>query len=115
MTIAFSPSVNFAVLAAPAAVETELPMPSASDDENASMQQHAGVVLEQALLGFLAPHHARTDDRDQRGDVPTVGFGVERAQHRLGERVADDGDDVDALALDGVEQLVGRVGAAASG
>ena len=37
MTLVFSPSVNLAVVDAPPAVETDWPMPTASDDENASM------------------------------------------------------------------------------
>ena len=81
-------------------------MPSASDDENASTSIIAGWWRSSPCL--VASLHITPDDSTmhEAGDVPPAGVGVERAQHRLGEGVADDGDAVDALALDGVEQLV---------
>src|SRR5581483_1111291 len=70
-------------------------------------EDHPRVVLEQALLGLLAPHHARRRDRHQARQVPLPGVRIERPQNGLGERVAHDGDGVDLLALHGVEELVG--------
>ena len=55
-------------------------------------QHHAGVVLEQALLGLLAPHDPRRHDGQQAGQVPTARVVVQRAQDRLAEGVADDGE-----------------------
>ncbi len=58
-------------------------------------------------LGLLRPHDARRHDDPQRGDVPSVGFGVEGPQDGLGERVADDRGRVDPVDLHVVEELLG--------
>ena len=67
---------------------------------------HPGVVGEQRLLGRLAEHHARARDDHEAREVVLAGRRVEGPHHRLGEGVADDGDRVHRLALDGGEQLV---------
>ena len=69
-------------------------------------------MFEQTGLGLLAPHHAGRDDADERGEIPAAGLGVERAQDRLRERVADDRERGDCLAFDRVEEF-GRVEVAA--
>ena len=53
------------------------------------------------------PDHATRHHHAQRRDVPPIGFGVERAQDRLGERIPDDRHAVDAVLLHRVEQLDG--------
>ncbi len=64
-------------------------------------------MAEQALLGLLRPHDTGRHDHPQRRDVPAVRVGVECPKDRLGERVADDRRRVDAVALHGVEELLG--------
>ena len=63
------------------------------------------MVLEQPGLGLLAPHHAGRDDADERGEIPAIGLGVERAEDRLREGVADDRERGDALTFDRVEEF----------
>ena len=69
-----------------------------------SMHAAAWCLSSPCLTGSLhiTPDEVMTtsEERSQR-----PGLGVEGPEHRLGEGVADDGDGVDALALDGVEQL----------
>ena len=48
------------------------------------------VVAQESVLGLLRPHHAGRDDHPQRRDVPATGLGIEGAQDRSGEGVAND-------------------------
>ena len=73
------------------------------------------MVTEQALLGFLAPHHTGRHHPDEARQIPSTWARIERAQDRLGERVADDRDRPDTLALDRVEQLDGIEGTTGQG
>ena len=65
-------------------------------------------MAQQPVLALLRPDHTGRHDHAQRRDVPSVGLGVQGPQDRLGERVADDRDRVDLIALDRAEQL-GRI------
>ncbi len=100
MTLVDGPRVKVAVaaLVPPSpAVDTELAMPMASEEPSVSTSSIAGVVAEQALLGGLAPHDAGGHDDLEATRCPSgPGLGVERAQDRPGEGVADDGGVVDA-------------------
>ena len=73
------------------------------------VEAHEVAALHEPVLHLRRPHHAGADDELQRTEVVrrALGFGLlERAQHRLSERVADDRHLGDALALHGGPQLV---------
>ncbi len=71
-------------------------------------EHQVGMVVQQAPLGLLAPHDPRRHDGEQGRQPPPAGVLFEGAQDGLGEGVAHDGDGVDVVAVDGVEEL-GRV------
>jgi hypothetical protein len=84
-------------------------MPIASDELNAVDQEHAGVVAQQASLA--ASDHITPDEVTSTGWMSQrSGSASSAAHHRLGERVADDGERADLLVLDRVEQFLGRSG-----
>jgi hypothetical protein len=65
------------------------------------------------LLYRRAPHHARGEDQEDRGEVvglPTLLRLVEGLEHRAAEGIADDREMRGAMTLDGFEERVRREG-----
>ena len=70
-------------------------------------EQHVAEVLEQPILGLLAPHHARTRHQAETAQIPASRVGVQRLEERFGEGITDDDRPIDRLPFDEVEEFLG--------
>ena len=87
---------------------TELPIPSASDELNASMSSIEG--LNSSSPRLISSDHIAPDEMIPRSDAIAVAAAVraQRLEHRPRERVADDdGDARRSVRCDRVDELVG--------
>ena len=64
-------------------------------------------MFEQSLLGLRAEDHARRDDQEELREIPALRILLQRLQHRLRERVADDRRRRRAARFDRRPQLLG--------